>query len=185
MGKIYTRTGDKGETGLFGGPRVRKSDPRIEAYGAVDELNASLGRAGTLIREEDLSASVRRIQNDLFDIGAFLAAPNPSRLEGRGTSSIRQEDVDRLEQAIDRYDRELPPLRNFVLPGGSELASLFHQARTVCRRAEREIVRLAESQAVDPLILAYVNRLSDLLFILARWANIKEGIAETAWEKKG
>ncbi len=179
MAKIYTRTGDKGKTGLFGGKRVKKCDPRINAYGTIDELNAVLGQAGGLNEHKDLDPLIHKIQNDLFDIGAVLASPSAEKIR-----SVGAEDIKVLEEAIDRHDRELPPLRNFILPGGSRLASALHLGRTVCRRAEREVVLLSEREAVSPEILTYMNRLSDLLFVLARWANLKEGVLEIPWEKK-
>ena len=186
MSKIYTKTGDKGETGLFGGKRVRKDSPRIAAYGGVDELNAFLGAARSLNENPEMDSLLTKIQNDLFDIGAVLATPDKGRLEGKASGFIRKEDVSFLEDAIDRFDRELPPLRNFILPGGSELAAQLHMARTVCRRAEREVVSLAEKEpgSVDDEILCYLNRLSDFLFVLARWVNLKKGVADTPWEKK-
>lgn len=184
MVKIYTKTGDKGETGLFGGPRVKKSHPRIMAYGSVDELNAVLGQARSLNDHRELDKLLTRIQNDLFDLGAVLASPQKERLAGKATGFIRPEDIAFLEQTIDHYDHELPPLKDFVLPGGSDLAALLHVGRTVCRRAEREIVALAEQESVDPEIIIYVNRLSDLLFVLARWVNLKKGVPDVPWEKK-
>lgn len=180
MAKIYTKTGDRGETGLFGGPRVKKSHPRIAAYGSVDELNASLGQARSLNDHADLDRILARIQNDLFEVGALLATPQAGPAAGR----LRPEDVAFLEETIDRFDRELPPLRDFILPGGSPLASVFHLARTVCRRAEREIVGLMESEPIAPEVVVYMNRLSDLLFVLARWANLKKGRTDIYWEKK-
>lgn len=171
--RIYTKTGDRGKTGLFGGKRVSKSDPRLAAYGDTDELNALLGLARNQNRDPSVDETLKRIQNDLFDLGRLLATPDPKRL-----------DVSFLEEAIDRLDRELPPLRNFILPGGSELASTLHLARTVCRRAERDVVALAEREPVAEEALAYINRLSDFLFVLARWVNFKEGVAESPWEKK-
>lgn len=182
--KIYTKTGDKGETGLFGGERVRKDHPRIVAYGDVDELNAAIGSARSLNKDPEVDRILGRIQNDLFDVGALLATPKKENLQGRASSFIGPKDVTVLEEAIDRWDRELPPLRNFILPGGSGLAATLHLARTVCRRAEREVVALAEKESVEEEILIYMNRLSDFLFVLARWINFKEGVQETPWEKK-
>lgn len=185
MAKIYTKTGDKGETGLFGGERIRKSHPRIRAYGAVDELNALVGQARVFCEDHDLHGLLARIQNDLFDVGALLATRQKEKLSGRQGGQIRPEDISFLEETIDRYDRELPHLRSFILPGGGDLASILHVARAVCRRAEREIVELSEKEAVEPNLLIYMNRLSDLLFVLARWANFRKGIADLPWEKKG
>lgn len=182
--KIYTKTGDKGETGLFGGARVRKDHVRIEAYGEIDELNACLGTSRSLNDDAELDALLHRIQNELFEIGAVLATPSGSKHAGTDKCPIRPEDITRLEKAIDRFDRDLPALRNFILPGGTELSAALHLARTVCRRAERDLVALAEQEPVDEEILAYINRLSDLLFIMARWANWKKGISDTPWKKK-
>lgn len=186
MSKIYTKTGDKGETGLFGGKRVKKDSPRIVAYGEVDELNAFIGGARTLNDDPEVDRILQKIQNDLFDIGAVLASPDKKKLEERASDFIRPEDVGALEKAIDRLDRELPPLRSFILPGGTDLAASLHTARTVCRRAERSIVTLMEKESgsIDEEILRYINRLSDFLFVLARWVNLKKGVAEAAWEKK-
>ncbi len=185
--KIYTKTGDKGETGLFGGGRVRKDHPRIAAYGDVDELNAMIGRARGLNDTPDpfsIDPILKKIQNDLFDLGALLATPHKERLQGKATGFIRKEDISFLEQEIDRLDHELPPLRNFILPGGSDLASILHFARTVCRRAGGGVVAPAGKEPVEEEVLSYINRLSDFLFVLARWVNHKKGVVETIWEKK-
>ena len=182
--KIYTKTGDRGETGLFGGKRVRKDNPRIVAYGDVDELNALVGVARGLMENKEMDAVLHKIQNDLFDIGAVLATPEKKKLEGKASGFIRQEDIAYLEKTIDRLETELVPLRSFILPGGSAPAAALHVARTVCRRAEREIVRLSESEPVELDLLAYINRLSDCLFVMARWINHKNKIADTIWEKK-
>lgn len=147
-------------------------------------MNAFIGAARSLNDDQAVDDLLKKIQNDLFDIGALLASPDKNRLEGKASGFIRPEDVLSLESAIDRLDRELPPLRSFILPGGSELATSFHQARTVCRRAEREIVSLSEKEPVDAQVLIYMNRLSDLLFVLARWANLKKGVPDILWEKK-
>jgi cob(I)alamin adenosyltransferase len=178
--KIYTRTGDAGETGLFDGTRVPKSDPRVEAYGDVDELNAWLGlvRAGQL--PDDLAEVILRIQNDLFALGARLADP-AHRIAGRvEKAAVTEADIRRLEEWIDRYEEELPPLRRFILAGGLPSGAALHVARTVCRRAERRIVSLG-ADAVEPEVVAYVNRLSDLLFVLARVANHRGGAEEVSW----
>ena len=182
--KIYTKTGDKGETGLFGGSRVRKDDPRIGAYGDVDELNAWIGAARSLSQNADVDGFLHKIQNDLFDLGALLATPDKKRLEGKAMSFICKEDITYLEKAIDRLEVDLKPLQNFILPGGSEVGARLHVARTICRRAERSIVALMSQESVENEILIYINRLSDFLFVLARWVNFKEGISETEWEKK-
>ncbi len=183
MVKIYTKTGDKGETGLFGGGRVKKSHPRIMAYGSIDELNALLGQVRSQNDHAELDPLLERIQNSLFDLGAILATPDPARLAGRSGEAVSAAEIRFLEETIDRYDHELPALRNFVLPGGGPTAAQLHLARTVCRRAEREIVLLAEREPVEPNLLVYINRLSDLLFVLARWVNLKQGIPDIPWKK--
>ncbi len=182
--KIYTKTGDKGETGLFGGPRVRKDDPRIESYGDVDELNAVLGLVRSFKPPHEADQELKKIQNDLFDIGAVLATPDRKRLQGKAGSFVGAEDVSFLEKSIDRMEADLPPLQTFVLPGGAGAAAALHLARTVCRRAERRIVSLSAREEVGAEILIYMNRLSDYLFVLARWINQKTGVADTPWEKK-
>jgi cob(I)alamin adenosyltransferase len=179
--KIYTRTGDGGDTALFGGTRVSKSDPRVAAYGDIDELNACLG---TVRAHGELAGDViellERLQMDLFAIGARLADP-AERISDRVTKvAVGQSDIARLEEWIDRFDAELPPLRRFILPGGSRAGALLHFSRTVCRRAERSIVLLGR-QHVDAHLLAYVNRLSDLLFVAARVVNHRTGQPETEW----
>jgi len=180
--KIYTKTGDAGDTGLFGGPRVRKDSPRIEAYGTVDELNALLGLARAESLPDELDALLYRVQNELFDLGAELATPNA---EERGLRSLGAAQITALEQAIDRGESQLAPLREFILPGGNRGAALLHVARTVCRRAERRLVTLAavpgENVAAEPVV--YLNRLSDLLFVLARWTNQLAGVADVPWKK--
>ncbi|MBI2082949.1 MAG: cob(I)yrinic acid a,c-diamide adenosyltransferase [Deltaproteobacteria bacterium] len=182
--KIYTKTGDQGETGLFGGGRVKKSHPRIIAYGTVDELNAHLGQIRSKNPEASVDRLLDRIQNDLFTLGAELATPGGEKLSGRGVSGLGDSDIHFLEETIDHYDEDLPPLKNFILPGGSDLAVSLHLARTVCRRAEREVVFLSENEVIENSILVYLNRLSDLLFVLARWVNFKQSIPETAWIKR-
>jgi len=179
LNKIYTRTGDGGRTRLSSGAPVAKSDPRVEAYGSVDETNAVIGlvrlhTAGDLVLDPMLS----RIQNDLFDLGADLATPG----EAEGALRIVEAQVDRLEREIDLLNGELEPLSSFVLPGGCAAAAYLHQARTVCRRAEREAVRLAqiEGQIVGAPALKFLNRLSDLLFVASRWANAK-GRSDVLW----
>ncbi len=176
--KLYTRTGDAGETSLFDGTRVPKSDPRVDAYGDVDELNAWLGLARAS-GAGDLDADLIRIQRDLFALGARLADP-AEKIAGRVTKAALQgADVERLEGLIDRLEAGLPPLRRFILAGGSPAGAALHVARTVCRRAERQIVAL--QPPVDPLLLRYVNRLSDLLFVMARAVNHRAGAPETEW----
>jgi cob(I)alamin adenosyltransferase len=179
--KIYTRTGDKGDTGLFGGTRVQKSDPRVMAYGDVDELNACLGvaRAQQEI-DPDVQEMLEHIQKDLFAIGAQLADPAEKISERVVKAAVGDGDVERLEHWIDGLEARLPPLRRFILPGGSGAGSLLHFARTICRRAERAIVALGAGK-VDPHLVIYINRLSDLLFVLARAVNHRTGRAETEW----
>ena len=180
--KIYTKTGDEGDTGLFGGGRVPKDDPRVDAYGEVDELNSTIGvarAAGPVALFDELLESIQR---DLFAIGGQLASPDPEKVrKALEKAGLSEERVAVMERAIDEADRELPPLTAFVLPGGSAKAAALHLARTVCRRAERSIVGLSRDTAVPPLFVVYLNRLSDLLFTLARLANHREGVQETKW----
>lgn len=181
MAKIYTRRGDDGSTGLFGGPRVRKDDLRVASYGDIDELNSSLG----LAREElagspDLLALVDALQSELFTLGAELATPDADRAP-KEVPRIAAAQVERLEREIDRLTGELPPMKNFILPGGSRAGALLHLSRTVCRRAERKVVTLAETAPVSAQALAYLNRLSDLLFVAARAANLRAGGREIPW----
>ena len=183
--KIYTKTGDAGETALFGGTRVPKSDARVDAYGEVDELNAWLGLArAALAADRSGPAQVaipdllEQLQRDLFALGSRLADPS-HRIAGRVTkAAITPEDVTRLEGWIDALERELPPLRRFILPGGSQGGAALHVARTVCRRAERAMVALG---GLEPELLIYINRVSDLLFVMARAANHRQGTAEVEW----
>jgi cob(I)alamin adenosyltransferase len=179
--KIYTKTGDAGTTGLFGGPRVLKNDPRICAYGSIDELNAVLGIArscGLAATHDEILCAV---QASLFSIGAELATPEPDK---HGLKWGGEDAVARIEKWIDEADSSLPPLRNFVLPGGSAAASHLHLGRTVCRRAEREVVTLRSDPRVSDVshIIIYLNRLSDLLFVLARQANQWAGVADVLWQ---
>jgi len=179
--KIYTRTGDAGETGLFDGTRVPKSDARVATYGDVDELNAWLGLARAALGDPaagGLSAILEQMQRDLFALGARLADPS-HRIAGRVTkAAIAPEDVARLEHWIDDLEAELPPLRRFILPGGSPAGAALHVARTVCRRAERAMVALG---GLEPELLVYINRVSDLLFVMARAANRRHGSPEVEW----
>lgn len=178
--KIYTRTGDSGDTGLFDGTRVSKSDPRVVTYGDVDELNAWLGLARAAGLDDELRGMLEQIQRDLFALGARLADPS-HRIAGRVTkAAVTAEDIARLEEWIDRLDDALPPLRRFILAGGSAAGAALHVARTVCRRAERAMVALG-ADAFEPELLVYVNRLSDLLFVMARAANHRAGVAEIEW----
>ena len=177
LDRIYTRAGDSGETSLGDGARVSKADPRTEAFGTVDELNAVLGLALARGVPGEFAPSLERIQNELFDLGADLSVPATDVKRERLRVSQRQ--VEALEELCDRANAGLEPLRSFVLPGGTEAAALLHVARTVCRRAERLVVALAEEDPVNPAALAYLNRLSDFLFILARAANA--GRSEPLW----
>ena len=177
--RIYTRGGDAGETSLGSGERVRKTDPRIEAYGTVDELNATIGLALAAGPPPELRSWLEQIQQLLFDVGADLAVPLD---DPRERLRIEREQVDWLERRCDEANAGLAPLRSFVLPGGSEVAARLHLARTVCRRAERRAVALAQAQPVNPLVLAFLNRLSDLLFILARAANAQASVEEPLWK---
>ena len=178
--KIYTRTGDRGETGLFDGTRVSKSDPRVAAYGDVDELNAWLGLARASLDDPQLAGMIEQIQRDLFALGARLADP-AHRIADRVTKAlVHDDDAARLEQWIDLLESELPPLRRFILAGGTPAGAAFHVARTVCRRAERSIVSLG-AETVDAGVIVYINRLSDFLFVLARVANARGGSIEIEW----
>lgn len=178
--KLYTKTGDTGETGLFGGARVSKASLRVTSYGAVDELNAALGVARAQGLPDDIDATLARIQTDLFTLGAELATV-PGKESNIGIPLLGDEDVTRLESAIDASEADLEPLRHFVLPGGSPAAAHLHIARTVCRRAEREVVALSTAEPVRNLLVVYLNRLSDLLFSLARRANQRAGVADVPW----
>lgn len=177
--KIYTRTGDDGTTGLLGAARVPKHDARVEAYGSVDELNAALGVARALDAGRLVDADLARVQSALFQVGAELAASDARALEK--LARVGDDDVAALEAAIDRLEADLPPLTRFVLPGGVPLAAQLHFARTVCRRAERRVTALASREAVDPRIVRWLNRLADLLFVMARWVNRHEGRKEATW----
>jgi cob(I)alamin adenosyltransferase len=176
--KIYTRTGDTGETSLFGGARVRKDDARIEAYGTIDELNSFLGVARASWPSSSFDGELHLIQSDLFDIGAHLASPGTSRFAGPDTARVAA-----LEQAIDAMESELAPLKSFILPGGSLAASQLHVARTVCRRAERLVVALHDDDEATKASIAYLNRLSDFLFVAARFANHSQGVADVPWTR--
>jgi cob(I)alamin adenosyltransferase len=178
--RIYTKTGDTGETSLFDNTRVSKSDGRVDAYGEVDELNATLGVVCASGVDADLATEIETIQKELFAIGARLADPR-SRIAERVTkAAVTDNDIARLEKMIDSLETELPPLRRFILPGGSMSGALLHQARTVCRRVERRVVALG-ANAVDPIVVVYLNRLSDLLFVMARAANHRAGMPEIEW----
>jgi len=187
--RVYTRTGDRGETALVGGKRVPKDAPRIEAYGTIDELNAVIGLARVFNAERLgegeghrwLDELLRRLQNQLFDLGSELATPEDALYEGM--YRIAEDDVKELERVIDRCQKELTPLKSFILPGGGRIGAFLHQARTVCRRAEREILRLSRAEPMSERPLKYVNRLSDLLFVLSRWVAKRLGEREYLWER--
>lgn len=184
--KVYTRTGDSGETSLFGGKRVKKNDARVEAYGAVDETNAFIGFARAAIFEGSsgsrevlnyIDSVLEPVQNKLFAIGAVLAGSNDD------SYSVRESEVEYLEKAIDKMDEEVQPIKAFILPYGTDLCSKLHMARVTCRRAERRIVELSGKEEVDPRLIAYMNRLSDFLFTLARYANKAQGVPDVLWKK--
>ena len=180
--KIYTRRGDRGETDLLGGGRVGKDDQRVEAYGEVDELNACLGAAAAASPHADLHELVRTLQISLFSLGAYLASPDEARRERAAIPGVEEDDVLALEKRIDALEAELLPLRRFILPGGSAAASAFHVARTVCRRAERRAVALDRREPLSAVALRYLNRLSDLLFVVARVENRRAGVGDVEWE---
>jgi len=183
--KIYTKTGDEGKTSLFGGQRVLKDDLRIESYGTTDELNALIG----VVLSESLTAEISelliQIQNDLFIVGAELATPLETRTEKSIIPELNNKSIELLENAIDEIDEKLPPLKNFILPSGVRSASLLHFARTVCRRAERNVVKLAKEVELNENVVMYLNRLSDLLFVLARNENIRTSTEEVEWKTRG
>ncbi len=180
--KIYTRSGDGGETDLPGGGRVWKNSPRLDACGTIDELNAMLGLVRAEHLPEDIDRLLERLQNELFNAGGELAAVAPAKSP---CPIISPRHVEAIEESIDQYEAELPPLKGFILPGGVRSAALLHVARTICRRAERNLVALVQTdkQAVSQSILAYINRLSDLLFVLARLFNAQSGKADVFWKK--
>jgi cob(I)alamin adenosyltransferase len=180
---LYTRTGDLGETGLFGGGRVGKDDPRVEAYGTVDELNSALGVAVSFLRQRRLVAALESVQNELFNIGAELSSESGPMAERARMFVGPEAKIAALERLIDEYDAKLPALKTFILPSGSRAGAFLHLARGVCRRAERACVRLSRREEVSPHILVYLNRLSDLLFAAARYANKAARKPETPWRK--
>ena len=183
--KIYTKTGDRGDTGLFGGGRVAKSHPRVEAYGTVDELNSLVGLATEAVEDSMVRARLRSIQHDLFCIGATLAtSPAKAARIASGMPVLPEARIGDMETWIDEASAELDELRDFILPGGTRAAALLHVCRTVCRRAERAAVALAESEVVEEGILPYLNRLSDLLFVWARLENHQGGEPDTLWAKE-
>lgn len=183
--KIYTKTGDDGSTGLIGGRRVRKSDLRLDVYGTADELCATVGWAA-VGAADDLVARLRAVQDDLFVIGSHLATPEDEPpAKTAWLPAVRADMVERLEREIDAADAELPPLKSFILPGGTETSARLHVARTVCRRAERLLVALSADHPVNPTIVTYLNRLSDWLFTQARLANHRAGVADVPWTRGG
>ena len=186
LNKIYTKSGDDGKTALVGGQRISKGDLKIEAYGSVDELNSFVGLVRACAASspevvEETEAVFKVIQNDLFDIGSILATPAGETFEGM--CLVRDESIEFLEKRMDFYQESLESLKSFVLPGGGMLGAYAHVARTVCRRVERILVRLAQKEEVSENILIYINRLSDYLFVYARWVSQKTGQSETLWER--
>jgi cob(I)alamin adenosyltransferase len=187
--KVYTKTGDKGETALVGGKRVPKDSPRIEAYGTIDELNSIVGLARAFNEERlangdahrFLDTVLRQIQDELFDLGSELATPTDFFQEGM--YRVGANEVQKIEQLIDKCQEELEPLKSFVLPGGGRIGAYLHQCRTVCRRAERELLRLSRAEALSEWPIKYVNRLSDLFFVLSRWIGKKTGQDEYLWQR--
>ncbi len=181
--KIYTKTGDKGETSLFGGKRVLKDDLRLNAYGTTDELNSILGLAVIEVKSDELKSIIKSIQNDLFTLGSDLATPLEKENKSFVIPRVDEKFSLRLESLIDKFDSQLPGLKNFILPGGSKGAGCLHLARTVCRRGEREVVSLSKVVDIGNHIVVYLNRLSDLLFVLARFENLSNGFEDTVWQK--
>jgi cob(I)alamin adenosyltransferase len=180
--RIYTRTGDTGQTALFGGGKVAKDHPRVAAYGDVDELNSTIGMARATEPVEFSDALLEAVQRDLFSIGGHLATPDPDKVRvALAKAELQADRVAQFERTIDAADAELPPLKAFILPGGTPKAAALHVARTVCRRAERSVVGLAAGSEVPAEFLVYLNRLSDLLFTLARLANHRAGVADVTW----
>jgi cob(I)alamin adenosyltransferase len=180
LSRIYTKTGDQGDTALGDGSRVAKDHPRVAAYGSVDELNAALGLLLAHHPEMSEAELLRGIQNDLFDVGADLCVPQPDGEAAGARLRVNAEQVVRMEAAIDRLNEKLKPLTSFILPGGQPAAAWCHVARTVCRRAERDVVTLARTETINPHVVIYLNRLSDLLFVLARALN-QDGLADVLW----
>ncbi len=180
---LYTRSGDEGTTALFGGGRVSKDSPRVEAYGAVDELNSALGVAAAFLPQRRLVRLLQDIQNELLNIGSELASESGKAAAAGQMFKDPAAKIATVERLIDEYDAKVPPLRTFVLPGGTQGAALLHLSRAICRRAERAVVRLAGKEDVNPAIVAYLNRLSDLLFVLARYANKAARKTDVLWQK--
>jgi cob(I)alamin adenosyltransferase len=183
--KIYTKRGDGGETDLFGGGRVGKEHARVETYGVIDELNAGLGVCAAESKSEDVRSAVLAIQACLFDLGSHFASSAPDSPAQSRSAGPGAEDVERLEAHIDAFEAELEPLERFILPGGTKASAAFHVARTVCRRAERRAVELHRAEPVSAAALRYLNRLSDLLFVMARVENRRAGVSDVPWEPRG
>lgn len=181
--KIYTKTGDKGETGLFGGKRIQKFSSRINAYGTVDELNAAIGVALCYVEVNAVKSVLRKLQNQLFVVGADLATPLEVESKNISIPRVSEDDISGSEKAIDFFDKQLEELHYFILPGGSKSAAQLHAARTICRRAEREIVLLSQQEEINQNIVIFVNRISDLLFVLSRIENKTAEIPDQKWEK--
>ncbi len=177
---IYTKTGDKGKTSLFGGERVDKDDLRVECYGTVDELNSFLGLTVTETNNSEVKKALQQIQNDLFSLGGELATP----IKKEFASPVNQKQIKFLENQIDHFEKKLPPLKQFILPGGSKGAALLHVARSVCRRGERLVVKLSKNDVISENIIIYLNRLSDLLFVLARFENDVNQIPDIPWDSR-
>jgi cob(I)alamin adenosyltransferase len=182
LARIYTRTGDKGETGLVGGARVSKDSLRVDAYGSIDELNSVLGIVKAFLRDAELDSLLAEIQKDLFVVGADLASVPAA--QQRNIPRISKERITSMEKTIDKFEAELLPLKAFILPGGGVVGSLLHNARTVARRAERRVVTLSKAEAINEQLIPYINRLSDLLFVMARVANSRERKSETEWHSR-
>jgi len=181
--KIYTKGGDKGETGLFGGERVSKDSLRIETYGTVDELNSFIGLALVEIKDYEVKKLLERIQNTLFILGSDLSAPGNVKNKSHNIPRISKLNYEEIEKEIDKFDSRLGELKNFILPGGSKSAALMHICRTICRRAERRVVALNNAVNISPDIIIFLNRLSDLFFVLARYENKISGIEDIEWQK--
>lgn len=181
--KIYTKGGDKGETGLFGGERVSKDSLRIETYGTVDELNSFIGLAVVEIKDYEVKKLLERIQNTLFILGSDLSAPDNVKDKSHNIPRISKLNYEEIEKEIDKFDSRLGELKNFILPGGSKSAALLHICRTICRRAERRVVALNNAVNISPDIIIFLNRLSDLFFVLARYENKISGIEDIEWQK--
>ena len=180
--KIYTKGGDKGETGLFGGERVPKDSIRIEAYGTIDELNSFIGLTIIEIKDQEVKELLNRIQNNLFTLGSDLAAPDNEKNKKHNIPRIKESHFEEIEKEIDKFDSRMEELRNFILPGGCKSSALLHICRTICRRAERRVVTLSNGVNLNPEIIIFLNRLSDLFFVLARYENKISGIEDIKWQ---